>query len=42
MVLAAIGEAVWGEHVVGSVEYAIDGMVRCVLEDARSGEMYPR
>jgi len=42
MVLAALGEEVWGEHVVGSVECVIDGKVRCALDDARSGEMYAR
>jgi len=37
MVLAALGEAVWGELVVGSVQYAIDGAVVCALDDARYG-----
>jgi hypothetical protein len=40
MVLAEIGEEVLCEHVVGSVECAIDGMVRCALGDARSSELY--
>jgi len=35
-VLAALGEAVWGELVVGLVECAIDGTVKCVLDDALS------
>ena len=35
--LAALGETVWGELVVGSVEYAIDGAVVCALDDARYG-----
>ena len=34
--LAALGEAVWGELVVGLVECAIDGTVKCVLDDALS------
>jgi hypothetical protein len=33
-VLAALGEAVWSELVVGLVECAIDGMVVCALDDA--------
>jgi len=33
-VLAALGEAVWSELVVGSVECAIDGTVICALDDA--------
>jgi hypothetical protein len=32
-VLAALGEAVWSELVVGSVECAIDGTVVCTLDD---------
>jgi len=35
-VLAALGEAVWGKLVVGSVECAIDGTVICALDDALS------
>jgi hypothetical protein len=35
-VLAELGEAVWGEHVVGSVECAIEGTVQCALDDALS------
>jgi hypothetical protein len=35
-VLAALGEAVWGELVVGSVEGVIDGTVKCALDDALS------
>ena len=31
--LAALGEAVWSELVVGSVECAIDGTVVCALDD---------
>ena len=31
--LAALGEAVWSELVVGSVECAIDGTVVCALND---------
>jgi len=33
-VLAALGEAVWSELVVGLVECAIDGTVVCALDDA--------
>jgi len=33
MVLAALGEGVWGELGVGSVECAIDGTVNCALHD---------
>ena len=40
--LAALGEAVWGELVAGSVECVIDGMVKCALDDALSGEMCAR
>jgi hypothetical protein len=36
MVLAALGEGVWGELVVGSVECAIDGLVNCALHDTLS------
>jgi hypothetical protein len=36
MVLAALREAVWGEIVVGLVECAIDGTVKCALDDALS------
>jgi hypothetical protein len=32
-VLAALGEAVWRELVVGSVECAIDGTVVCAFDD---------
>jgi hypothetical protein len=32
-VLAALGEAVWSELVVGLVECAIDGTVVCALDD---------
>jgi hypothetical protein len=35
-VLAALGEAVWSELVVGLVEWAIDGTVICALNDALS------
>jgi len=35
-VLAALGEVVWSELVVGSVGCAIDGTVICVLDDALS------
>jgi hypothetical protein len=35
-VLAALGEAVWSELVVGLVECAIDGMVICALNHALS------
>jgi hypothetical protein len=42
MVLTPMGEEVWGERVVSSVECAIDDMVRCALDDAHSGEMYAR
>jgi len=34
MVLAALGEAVWSELVLVSVEWAIDGMAICALDDA--------
>jgi hypothetical protein len=36
MVLAALGERVWGELVEGSVECAIDGPVNCALHDTVS------
>jgi hypothetical protein len=36
VVLAALGAAVWSGLIVGSVEQVIDGMVRCVLDDALS------
>jgi len=39
MVLAALGEAVWGELVVGSVQCVIDGTVTYLLNDALSGEL---
>jgi len=35
-VLAALGEAVWSELVVVSVECAINGTVVCALDDALS------
>jgi len=35
-VLAALGEVMWSELVVVSVECAIDGTVVCVLDDALS------
>jgi hypothetical protein len=35
-VLAALGEAVCGEHLVGSVECAIDSTGICVLDHALS------
>jgi len=36
-VLAALGEAVWSELVVGLVECAIDGTVVCALDDGTVG-----
>jgi len=36
-VLAALEGAVWSELVIVTVEYAIDGAVVCVLDDARYG-----
>jgi len=34
MVLAALGEVLWSELLVVSVQCAIDGTVVCVLDDA--------
>jgi len=36
-VLAALGEVVWSELVVGLVECAIDGTVVCALDDGTVG-----